>query len=290
MAKTQLREDTAGTIAYVHTKPITSAKVSVTAPNNTTLVSETDATIDTASTTLSADADVGQRFVLVDSISGFVTGHKYQIVDGVNSQVVTVLASSGSRLRIGSELLHDFATGATVKGLQASYDLTATDTATEGVNYIAFWTVVDADGTVYRETIFDVVSSVDWYETTAADLITAYPMLANHLESYEVDPGELLSFVWTQRLKPSLAAKGIDIRLIKTRSQLVPLHCALTNLHIQEQRLRGDNIDIYQTLQKQTDMMLRNLLNTIDMYDADDDNEADSGEHKPLMGFTTLAR
>ena len=178
----KLVKDAAGTLEYLpppeHGQPA-SGTISILAPGGVALpaaVSGAALTVDSVSTTLSADVALGATSLTVASATGITVGRTYVLATAGQRELVRVKAVSGTTVTLVDELQVDHANGASLKGHRLTYALVAGQQATADRNYSAAIAWVDEDGTTHHAHFAYHVVHWPWrLPTTTQDVLEAEP-------------------------------------------------------------------------------------------------------------------
>src|SRR3990167_2718918 len=145
MFKKTLKKDVGGTLEFYPPEGVSSsATITIKKSDNsalTTAVSGVSATIDSVSTTLSANADEGDTQISVTSATGITAKLKYLMTasDG-RVQEVTVMAISGTTISLLEPLNFSFVSTNTFKGYRLSYSFSSGNSDDNHKKLRATWT------------------------------------------------------------------------------------------------------------------------------------------------------
>jgi len=281
-----LRNDTDGSIFFYNPereRP-TNAYLTIYKPGGEVLLAETLATTSSVNTTISGSAVKGANSFSLSSSSGVIAADYYLVSEDGKTFEMECRAIGGTTFTSNTKTQFALTNAATFQGYKISYSLSSTLTDEIGDNYLVVWKYSFDDGSTYqyKETVFDVVASVNWYPTKITDVISRFPRIQDYLDSYDIDGEVLLRTAWDQKLIPLLNSKGMDITRVKDLEQLIPLHVVFVNLILVENDVMQDT-NKFQQLE-----LARSFVEEIDdkisskivWYDADQDLKDSGNETK----------
>lgn len=227
MARTpEIQVDTSGSVTY---DPPDDAKPSAATyrlldPAGTVLLTSTNASIDSVSTTLAADVVAGAQALTVASAAGISRRRTYLITSSSgDTERVTVARISGTTLTLREPLAYAYSSGATFDGLRitCAVSSTYTDTRNTGFQCLLTYTANSVSRTISLQ--YDVVR-VPWpaqiltperYKALAgpvADETTAYYQTSGKDFEEEIESAEL-------DLRDLLLAQGYTPSLFRSFTQ-----------------------------------------------------------------------
>lgn len=292
--KIRVKEDSTGTLwHYPSRREVPSAgTVTLYQSGGTSIQASTAATVDSVDTTIGADASRGARSLTVADSTGIAAGVRYLLTDSGQVADIEVKSVSGTTIYLVTPLTFAASSGATFKGYRLTYSLTATHTQDRGDNFRATWTYTVGAATYAEDSLFDVVSAVEYYPTTLADVAARHPRIPDLLYDGDLDGFELLRTAWVQRVVPQMDAKGLRIERIRDLANLVPYHVAIVNELVAENEAMtdADRIEQYELAKRNSEAMLSLYSADVDWYDDDDDLAEGEGEaHRSTSYFEVLS-
>ncbi len=132
-------------------------------------------TIDSVSTTLSADSVVGDTAITATSLAGLVVGRRYAIGTVASTEpreVVEVKAIVSPNVELWSPLLYDHSVGVTLKGCRVS--ATIASTACDGLWWDGFADFVPDSGDTVTESVSCVLRKIQ-FVLDETDLLDVFP-------------------------------------------------------------------------------------------------------------------
>jgi len=292
--KQRFRTDTTGTLEHYPSKLLatTSATVALYAPGGGEIQAAASATVDLTSTTVASSAVRGAQSFAVTAASGGTGGtawaiaknRKYLVTEGTQVWACEVKNISGTMITPIGEVPFALTGSSTVVGYRLSYALTTTHTADLADDYRASWAITNAGGVDYEEDVFDVVAAIEWYPTTAGDVLSAYPRVAMGRKTRDADLAEVIRQTWRRDLIPALARRGVRIERVRNYHDLVPLHIEFVNLWSTRCEFQNDpgRREVYEDAQRLLNDALEGLFARIDWYDEDDDLTVGDSEQNSL--------
>lgn len=151
------------------------------------VVASTAATIDSASTTLTAAAGPAQanpRMLAVTSSASFVAGHRYLLRDGELFELVEVEATDTAQVLLKHELRHDYTTSGTLLGIELPGTFPSAAAADEsdleagGGPYGVIWAYTLSSVPTYTLEEAWVVRYTTQPLITTADLLRRWPRVS----------------------------------------------------------------------------------------------------------------
>jgi hypothetical protein len=232
------------------------------------------ATIDTLTTTTQGAHQEGDESITLAGAVAIVAGRRYLITDAVHGRSLVVEATktgSSAELFLAEPLLADVANASTVRGLEVSVALTASQTSEPGPGYVLFRATVDGILTEWDEA-FRVVRRITSIALTTTTLQHLYPVVRRLASSTDTTLEESIGAAWQAMVQPWLAAIGILDEDVITDDVLIPVHAAAVVLHLANQwpaadvafveRLQASYEQTKQTTKDRVDLAIRSQLET----------------------------
>jgi hypothetical protein len=299
MRKAQLRYSAAGTIRFRFPdgRPDAgTATVSVVRPSGTSLspaVSGESATIDPASTSVSAWSSTSPDQVVVADSTGFIIERVYQIKNKYGQtadvEVIGISTELGVTTLILGELAPwDLDTDCTIYSCWVSYDLTGAQLLNPQAGYMATW-LAEFDGTeIEHRSFFDVVRAVPYMVANQSGM---HEHLGKLVAAWEISATSGGDGAWQPRLEDAfwqvlddLDDIGLRAELLLNMHQLEKMTYAALLLKLAEENFTpGGSFEmepltwlkeVRARYQVEFDKVRRHLT----QYDADDSGDADEGE------------
>ena len=290
MAAIQIVQSTTATLdIYPRALPST-AKVTIVKPGGSALVSQTTATIDSASTTVaSVSAGTAGQQLSVASAAGLSVGTKYLLTsqDGQDA-TVEISEIDGTTIRLTDPPPFDPQDGDTLKGLRVSFSMSGAQTATRDLYYRAEWEITPSSGNPVRlQTIFHIVRMLFRDPVTQEDakriLAFQFPSAA---QRYEGESLANMAERASQSVLRQIEATGRLAHLYGDPGSfrdagLVALRLVLADDGLIPQASTTDHVEYIEQLTKKLRDEIKLAVKAAQWYDDDDDRVVDARETGP---------
>jgi hypothetical protein len=185
-----------------------------------------NATVDSVSTTVDADAYEGATQLTVTSAT-WVKGRKYLATSSTGEVLPIVSDTDGASdtLNLQEPLPAPLLTGSTIKGYRISIALTAEQTASIG-RCVVEWTATLNGVSEKWPDQFYVVERDAGYALDAATLSRFSAYARRMKPETDNDLSETIAGAWIRYLAPALLAKTIRPELFVSRQEMIPAHIA----------------------------------------------------------------
>lgn len=250
--------------------------------------SGSNATVDSVSTTLSADADAGDTRLTVASAT-WVKGRKY-LITATTGEIVPVeslTSGTGTTLDIAEPLPVACASGSTVKGYRISIALTATQTASIGRSVVEWTASLDGVSKTWAD-YFEVVEFDAGYTLDAATLLASSPYCALKRPDSDADFREMIDAAYRRHIEVALMAKGLSPARLVSRRLLESVHIAACELFLAQQF--EDDQTIRDEKRRDFADQLSLVLNSRDLWVSEDQTLNPPDEGPRLFNTTMVLR
>jgi len=288
--------DVAGTLEFfidpAQGQP-SAATITIKAPDGAALpaaVSGAAMTVDSVSTTLSADPARGATSVTLTAATSVAVGRSYVIeTDGQRELVVVRAINTSTKVAtLADELEIDHASASTFKGIRMTYAVAGTQQATADRNYLATLAWTDEDSVARTGSFVYHVVYWPWTLPTTRENVLRSWADAN-LQEMLRDVGTGFSGV--------LAAAADDLALeylrpsgyvedqFPDRAPFIPLHVALVRRNLIGRLYPHDVTrltELTEHWQVRCDALADALLRQLPAYDDDNDGIIDSGSEEDI--------
>jgi hypothetical protein len=258
----------------------TSCTVRIGTPAVSMPTSYDNATVDSVSSTLSANADEGAVYVYLSGSVALVAGRQYLINSNDNSGYTHVaqatITATDSSVSLAEPLPAKVWSSDTFKGFAVSHALTTTETRDPG-NALALWRAGISSVTYEWAQSFRIVRRIPVCPLTPTRLTQAYPVIHTMRARTDTTLEELIAAAWEFRVLRAFEAKGIqeeDIVSTEVLEPLVAIGCVL-QLVMQDPTLPADYVD---RIQQDYDRTMASVLASRHWYE---DNQTDNPAPRP---------
>ena len=293
----KLVKDKAGVLyfhpPYHHGQPA-SPTITITAPGGGALASAVSGaamTMDSVSTTLSADPSLGDDQVTLTSVSNINVGQQYVLE--TNSQrervVVRSVDTSTKVVELADQIRIDHETGTTFKGCRLTYSLASGQQDSADRNYTALLKWNDEDGnTHYSNLVYHVVHHPWLLPTNEEDVLRSWPDAHMQDALRSVDLTALIGAASDEIVINYIRKKGYIEDRFFDMAPFVPLHIYLIRRIAVESYFAhdpGTMIDLATYWQDKADKAWEALLHKLPAYDEDNDGVVDPDSEEGIGAY-----
>ena len=273
MFKQTVKKDVGGTLEFYPPEGVASAAtITIKKSDNsnlTTAVSGVSATIDSVSTTLSANADEGDTQVSVTSATGITAKRKYLVTasDG-RVQEVTVMAISGTTISLLEPLNFAFVSTNTFNGYRLSYSLTAGNSDDNYKKLRATWSYTVSVSYSYTQRI-DVAENPFKSTLSFQRLSVFRPDIADRIGGFQKNWELIRDYSLDLKFIPDIEQNGKDENLIMFEEQTHTIQ-ALAVLFVLMMGWGNDWVEERERIDKLYNDRLRAFLDSPYWYDEEE--------------------